>query len=283
MQPEDREILDHYLYVLSRLSDIVPADYGVTLGDRTTCLLYKPAKKLDLKAPVGQPLREGSAIKRAVDEKRRIFTRIDKSVRGIPYIAMATPILNSRNEVIGAVTITEPIDLYDGFKDMAASLKESISSLASASEQIAAQSEEIAAVSHNLTNSAKNSQQRVQDTDQVLGLIKNISSQTNLLGLNAAIEAARVGENGRGFGVVADEIRKLATSSAESIKRVESIIQEIKDASATSYQQSTQIETTMAQIAEAISHIASTIQQINTMAENLDQTANRFIDNMQSV
>ena len=270
---ENLEILDHYKYVLSRLSDIVPADYGVTLADCNTCLLYKPARNLDLKAPVGQPLREGSAIKKAIDEKRRIFTRIDKSVRGIPYIALASPILNSHNEVIGAVTITESTEQYDGFKDMAANLTEAISSLASTSEQIAAQSEEIAAVSHNLVTSTKNSQQRIQETDQVLGLIKNISSQTNLLGLNAAIEAARVGESGRGFGVVAEEIRKLASGSAASIKQVENIVKDIKEASATSCQQTSQIEVAIAQIAEAIGHIAISVQQINTLAEKLDQTA----------
>jgi methyl-accepting chemotaxis protein len=239
-------------------------------------LLYKPAKNLDLKVPVGQPLRDGSAIKRAVEEKQRIFSRIDKAVRGIPYIALANPIFNNHNEVIGAVTITESVELYDGFKEMATTLTDAISSLASTSEQIAAQSEEIAAVSHHLTISTETSQKRVQETDQVLSLIKNISAQTNLLGLNAAIEAARVGEHGRGFGVVAEEIRKLASGSAESIKKVETIITEIKEASAKSYQQTTQIEVLIAQVAEAISHIATSVQQINTMAEKLDQTANNF-------
>lgn len=276
MAEDPRVILEHYMYVLSRLADIIPADYGITLADRTTCLMYRPARQLDLKAPVGQPLRDGSAIKRAVAERRQIFTKVDKSVRGIPYIALATPLYGDDNEVIGAVTITEAVEKYEGFKEMATSLNAALSSLASASEEIAAQSEEIAAVSRNLTVSAKDSQQRAQETDQMLGLINNIASQTNLLGLNAAIEAARVGEQGRGFGVVADEIRKLAAGSAESIKKIENIITDIREASAASYQQTTQIEATITQIAEAISHVTTSIQEISGMAEKLDRTADSF-------
>jgi methyl-accepting chemotaxis protein len=278
---EDKEILDKYIYVLERLSELVPADYGVTISDCTTCLMYKRAKSFDLQVPIGQPLREGTALRRAVEEKRRIFTRIDKSVRGFPYIALANPIYNIQNEVIGAIAITESVELYDSFKEMATTLTDAISSLASTSEQIAAQSEEIAAVSQHLTISTKNSQQRVQETDKVLGLIKSISAQTNLLGLNAAIEAARVGEHGRGFGVVAEEIRKLAANSADSIKQVESIIADVKEASGKSFQQTTQIEVLITQVAEAISHIASSVQQINMMAEKLDQTANNFNEDTQ--
>jgi len=191
---------------------------------------------------------------------------------------LANPLYNGKNEVIGAVTITQSIELYDSFKEMASTLTEAINSLAATSEEIAAQSQEIAAVSQNVTLSAKNSQQRTQDTDTVLGLIKNIAGQTNLLGLNAAIEAARVGEHGRGFSVVAEEIRKLAAGSADSIKQVENIIKEIKEDSRKSYQQAAQIEVTIAQMASAISHIASSVQQISQMAEKLDHTANSFID-----
>lgn len=279
--PDSRTILDHYRYVLSHLPELVPADYGVTLADCTTCLLYIPAKNLDLKLTAGQPLRDGSAIKRAIEEKRRIFTRVDKAVRGIPYIALANPLFDQHGEVIGAVVITESVERYDGLKEMSATLTEAISSLASTSEEISAQSEEIASVSRALTNSAHDSQLRVQETDKVLGLIKNISAQTNLLGLNAAIEAARVGEQGRGFGVVAEEIRKLAAVSADSIKQVETIIQEIKTANARSYQQTTQIEAAIAQVAEAIGHIAASVQQINALAEKLDLSAGNLVETSQ--
>jgi hypothetical protein len=273
MDEKKEAIIEHFRYILPLLNAMSVRDVGVGLTDREHYLLYKPGKKLDMKAHPGMALKPGSAVMQAMTEKRRVVMRGDKSIFGMLYIAAASPIFDEDGEVIGCAVTSEAVELQDTVLKMAATLNGTVSVLASTIEELSAQTQEIAGVCVNLAHNTLESQQRVNATNKIIDVIRNIGGNINLLGLNAAIEAARVGDAGRGFGVVADEIRKLSASSADSVKMIDSVLTTIQADSNRNYAQLTQVNEAIAQIASAISQIAGTVQQSSSMVHELKQLA----------
>ncbi|WP_170291666.1 methyl-accepting chemotaxis protein [Heliobacterium mobile] len=222
------DLLEAFQKTLPYFQKVLPLDCMFAVTDKEKFLYYLPGEEIDTKTVAGSPLPPSGGASQCLDTGTEIVLTIPKDVWGIPVKSSNVPIRDESGNIIGTLSLGLSLANQQV-------LEAAAQMIASTSEEISATTEEIASsattLSHellDLKNLAEKVQSNIKQTDTILSFIRQIASKSNLLGLNASIEAARVGEQGKGFAVVAEEIRKMATNSEKSVKDADKILSEIK-------------------------------------------------------
>jgi len=202
----------------------------------------------------------------------------EKSAYGVPYAALALPIKDD-DKVIGCVTTSMPIEKQEKLTSVADNMAAASQELTAGMDNLLNNLQKVATASGDLDKLGLELATTSKKLDDIVTFIRNVAKQTNLLGLNAAIEAARVGEMGRGFGVVAEEVRKLANASAESVHQITQVLQQIRGSIELVADKSSDIDSTINQQVNVIKDLARASQELADMAAQLNQIAASLFNN----
>ncbi|MDS0528182.1 methyl-accepting chemotaxis protein [Clostridium sp. SHJSY1] len=261
--------------VIPYLEVIFDNEISMAITDKEKYLYAKYCDELSLGVDKGALIPKGGAISDALISGQTISKIVPEHVYGVPFKSYAIPIKEG-NDVVGIFVVGKSLARKNEVNNIAKNLAESLSQISVGINEVALGVQQLATMNEEVLLESKDANNKTKDTDQVVSFIEGVSSQTNLLGLNAAIEAARAGENGRGFSVVAQEIRKLSNSSSESIKKIDSVIKNIS----TSIKNITDRLTSANEVSQnqsaALEEITASITELSVTSKLLEELSEKL-------
>ncbi|AIY66791.1 methyl-accepting chemotaxis protein [Pseudoalteromonas piratica] len=242
----------------------------------------------------------GGLIGTILDQSSKVITGVDSLNQGVGQVTIRNQQQSESVEVI----VTAVNELSYGIKDVANNAQltttelDQVNNLTREGIEITNNSvkeiENLSVTIDDAANVIANLSEKSDEIASVVDTIRGIAEQTNLLALNAAIEAARAGEQGRGFAVVADEVRTLASRTQESTQNIQQIIESLhsgvkqavssinvgSDASKTTVELASGTLNALDEIATACQRVSDVALQTATATEEQSQVANDISENL---
>lgn len=244
--------------------------------EKIVAFLPHPVLEGKIKIPIGAPiavLGEDATVIKALRTGKQYQEEHGPEKYGIPFLGIATPIKED-GKVVGAINIIQYLDKLHTIRNSSAELASVIQEMTATTDEVATSSDNVSSKLKQLAEDATAMKSSITEINTVLSVVQEVASQSHMLGLNAAIEAARAGDHGRGFSVVANEIRKMAETSKNTVKQVQEQLTQINNEIEN---MNSQIETiasqanthavSMKELNSAFAHIAGVAGNLSSLVE----------------
>ncbi|MBQ6696440.1 MAG: methyl-accepting chemotaxis protein [Lachnospiraceae bacterium] len=216
------------------------------------------------------------------ESMKQVMQAVEEVSEGTQNQASETE--NSNMKMISlAENLTDISDQTEVMEKMADNVMKSVESGNQIMTVLNEKSDTAAEITKELSEEIMEVEARSKEIQGIIGVINSIAEQTNLLSLNASIEAARAGEAGRGFSVVADEIRKLAEQSKESANQIKKIVEGITETTNRTSESAKSAETMMQEQTEALRDTVAIFHSISDATTELVDKLHVAGDNMERI
>lgn len=244
-------------------------DVTIYICDTERVLRVFNPEKINLDFVEGQEVPRVGPPADAMKTGKPAIAFVPKEMFGMRFKSYAIPIKDNNDNVIGVLLAAKSLEKMDKLNEMAENLDNGLSGISSAIEELAASASQIHDNEQSLNTEIKEIIKISDAINEISGFIQEISAETKMLGLNAAIEAARAGDAGRGFGVVADEIRRLSEQAKSTVPQIKKLTDDIRDDVSKIIGQSNSSLQSSEEQAAASEEITASIEELTSMSEEL--------------
>ncbi len=248
---------------------IYPYDCMIAVSDLNEFIFYSPGTKMKHTNPVGKALSRGDGLTEAIQQRNAVSSIVPKDIWGFMFKSKSSPIINEHGQVVGALGLGHSLDIQEMLHNAAETIASSSEEVIAFSEELTANAAKLHEKLGNLQATSDKAIKGLDKSNQILSFITEIATSTNLLGLNASIEAARAGESGKGFTVVAQEIRKLSSNSSSSVKEIRDTLSRIRDEFINIGKKINEADTLSAQQEESTQDITKSVESLALLAETI--------------
>lgn len=251
---------------------IFPDDTSLILMDTETVRAYKRSGNIKVDIQIGTPVSalKGMISHAALQEGRVLREERGPEAFGVSYIGKAAPLYYD-GELVGVLTsavLNTKLDLVRGSSE---TLAASVEEMTATSNGIASAFLAISTEMDKLSEKSETLNHDIEGIQSIIGVVQELADTSNLLGLNASIEAAHAGEFGRGFSVVANEIRRMAVQSRDSSKDIRAQLNLMQA-------RLTEIGDDIGRIKRDMGHHAEGVKELDAAFEHIASTAGELID-----
>lgn len=270
------ETLQQFMHFAPIIKKLFIEDVSIAISDLHTVIFqinsndFASANSAEKKLTAQDPMLD------VMQKNREITLNIPKELYGTAVKVIIAPITNTQGKAIGSIAISASINNRVELIDVAEQFTTSSEEIGAATEQLSASAESLSSYMLEVASVQNNLSAQVDNTSKILDMINNVAKNTRILGFNAGIEAARSGEHGKGFSVVAKEITKLADQSANSVNEIRTLLNAMKekvDEVSKTINETLHISETQT---SAIIEISNSIQHLTEVAEKIDELAQKI-------
>ncbi|OJV63210.1 MAG: hypothetical protein BGO41_10985 [Clostridiales bacterium 38-18] len=262
--------------IIPLLNLLVDEKLMVGINNTERCLKFYTGTAGTVQSEEQSLLKKGSAAYDSIQTGKLVHKVIPKEVFGFPYKAIGYPVFDENGIVVGAIGFGISLEKQSQMETLSTTLSVALEKLSASFKEVSTNIQSVVDRNIDIGRDVVASRESTDKTDEIISFISNIANQTNLLGLNAAIEAARSGEHGRGFGVVAEEIRKMSKSSKDSADLIKNTLTQIKGSIGNIERKIHDNNGIFSMQTEALEEISKSVEALNESAKTLESLAKQF-------